>query len=173
MTSIRYVITAAGLVIAIAMGLPSGTVSAQPSDPGDGGSSSSEAHRSGDGSAMDTGTGQEPADQPTTSADTSGSTGPTVNSGGQEPAGVGGGQEPSDGIDSMTTLADSLRTLEADRQLTDARLQQLAENDSGGVAEMFEMQMLMNRLSQLAEMSSAVMSAQGNALAAIASGEKG
>jgi hypothetical protein len=100
------------------------------------------------------------------------------------------GNDPTDGVDSsggaqtssealradedalssdMANLADlTTQISEADQQVKDKLAAMQAKGDSVSIADMFEMQMLMNHLSQLSEMSSAVVSASNSALASMA-----
>ncbi len=100
------------------------------------------------------------------------------------------GNEPTDGVDSSggaQTSSDALRADEdalssdtvnladltaqisaADQQVQDKLAAMQAKGDSVSITDMFEMQMLMNTLSQLSEMSSAVVAASNSAVASMA-----
>jgi uncharacterized membrane protein (DUF106 family) len=72
----------------------------------------------------------------------------------------------------MSTLGDPLRLIDEVRMKTAEVQKKLEElrgaGDQLSVAQMFEMQMLMNQLSQLSEMASSVISASNSAIASIA-----
>jgi hypothetical protein len=109
------------------------------------------------------GSGQEPADNPTTSAGTSSASGTPVTVGDKPPASAGSGQEPTDG-------GDLTKQIEAAKANTEAKLAELKSQDPNNMstADMFEMQKLMNKLSQLSEMSTSIANASNSALASMA-----
>ena len=73
----------------------------------------------------------------------------------------------------MANLADlTARISEVDQQAKDKLAAIEAKGDSVSISDMFEMQMLMNHLSQLSEMSTAVVSASNSAVASMATGVK-
>jgi hypothetical protein len=94
----------------------------------------------------------------------------------------GGAQTPSEGLradeyalsNDMANLADlTAQISEADQQVKDKLAAMEAMGDSVSISDMFEMQMLMNKLSQLSEMSAALVSASNSALASMARNVKG
>jgi hypothetical protein len=72
----------------------------------------------------------------------------------------------------MSTPGDPLRLIDEVTKQTDLVKKKLEElqglGDQISIADMFEMQMLMNKLSQLSEMSSSVIAASNSAIASMA-----
>jgi hypothetical protein len=78
---------------------------------------------------------------------------------------------PKVGSISRTALADSISKQNAAVQ---AQLSELrGKSESVSIADMFKMQMTMNKLSQMSEMSSSIMSAQNQAISSVARNLKG
>jgi hypothetical protein len=133
MISARYATLAGGVTVVVAMALATGTASAQPSDSSDAGSSSSDADTStaGSGSSTEAGSGQDPADNPKTSATTPGTSNtssPPVKVGDAPTGSVGSGQEPSDGqIPNNVTITDVLNGMIQINQGVTALSQQEAD----------------------------------------------
>jgi len=80
---------------------------------------------------------------------------------------------PEDGVPWLTANRDSLveearRTNAALAEQLKMKLDALAGRDSINITDMFEMQMLMNKLSQLSEMSTSVISAANSAISSMA-----
>lgn len=81
---------------------------------------------------------------------------------------------PEDGAQWLTdngdVLMDELRRITGDAtERVKAQLEKLrTDRDSISIADMFEMQMLMNKLSQLSEMSTGVVSAANTAISSMA-----
>jgi len=80
---------------------------------------------------------------------------------------------PEDGVSWLTANSDAL--VDEVRQTDDALAEQIRKKiasfggrDSVSITDMFEMQMLMNKLSQLREMSSSVVSAANSAISSMA-----
>ena len=81
---------------------------------------------------------------------------------------------PEDGVNWLTTNRDALvnelrRTNGALAEQVRTKLDSMAaDRDSVNISDMFEMQMLMNKLSQMSEITSGIMTATNSAIASMA-----
>jgi hypothetical protein len=181
MTSAFRAVRAGGLAagIVLAMSFAGGVASAEPDSgtapPPDPSAASQDASPPGPSSSDSTAAGS--------SSDTSQA--PTSKVGNEPTDGVdssGGAQTSSEGLRAeedalsgdMGNLADlTAQISEADQQVKDKLAAMEAMGDTVSISDMFEMQMLMNHLSQLSEMSTSVVSASNSALASMARNVKG
>jgi hypothetical protein len=180
MTSAFRALRAGGLAAGIVLAMSLGGVSSAEPDSGTAPPPAPSEDASPPRTSADSVTGPSASDS--TAAGSSSDTGQaSIPKVGNEPtAGVdssGGAQTSSDALrgdedalsSDMVNLADlTAQTSAADQQVQDKLVAMQAKGDSVSITDMFEMQELMNRLSQLSEMSSAVVSASNSAVASMA-----
>lgn len=80
---------------------------------------------------------------------------------------------PEDGVEWLTTNRDALvdevrKANEAVAEQLKEKITSLGQSESINIRDMFEMQMLMNKLSQLSEMSTGIVSAANSAISSMA-----
>lgn len=188
MTSAFRLVWGGGLAVGLvlAMFVAGGVASADP-DSGASSPSAPSADASPPGSPADPAAG--PSSSDSTTPGSSGSSPDTAqrpaSKVGSEPtAGVsssGGAQSSSDGVSAAedelakdtTDLAATATLIEQQTQAVQAKLDAIkGQGGSVNSADMFQVQMLMNRLTQLSEMSTAIVSASNTATLSMARGVK-
>jgi len=179
MTSAFRAVRAGGLAAGIVLAMSLGGVSSAEPDSGTAPPAPSQ-DASPPGTSADSVIGPSASDSTAAGSSSDTSQAPTSKVGNEPTNGVdssGGAQTSSEGLradeDALSSdtanLADLTAQISAaDQQVQDKLAAMQAKGDSVSITDMFEMQMLMNHLSQLSEMSSAVVSASNSAVASMA-----